>query len=88
MKATMFLLMLALAGCSATVSSVPKETLVPVPVLSVTPDQVPPRPDLVTDTQLDAMDDGALVLSLGSDRLKRQVYEGKLEAVLQSCVKQ
>lgn len=76
----------ALAGCTGTLPPVPDQVSVPVGKPCLTPDQVPHKPDFVTDAQLAKKSDDAIVYSLGADRLARQDYEGKLEAVISGCV--
>lgn len=79
--------MLSTAGCATTTTPPPPiETQIPVGTPCLTADKVPARPDFVTDAQLAAKPDGQLVLALGSDRLARQDYEGKLEATISGCV--
>lgn len=74
-----------LTGC-ATVPDVPTEVRVPVPVACVTQDQVP-RATFPMDADLAKLPDGPLVYALAKDRLERQAHIGKLEAVLQGCVR-
>ena len=76
-----------LTGCATTdIPGVPAETKIPVGIPCLTKDEVPTRPNFVTDTQLAVKDDAQFVFSLANDRLVRQEYEGRLEAVLKGCV--
>ena len=88
MKALFYLVLLILSGCvsTGTLPDVPKETLIPVGKPCLTQDQVPTKPDFVTDTQLAKMNDEQFVLDLATDRLLRMDYEEKLEARLAGCV--
>lgn len=79
------ILLLLLAGC-ATVPDVPTEVRVPVAVPCLTVDQVP-RATFKTDADLAKLPDGPLVLALAKDRLERQAHIGRIEAILQGCVK-
>lgn len=74
--------LLLLAGCAST-PALPERVEVPVPVPCVA--QVPARPEFVTDAQLRAMGDYALILSLAKDRLQRRQYEAEVEAVIAAC---
>jgi hypothetical protein len=70
-----------LAGCNGI--KVPKTVEVPIPVPCIK--ERVERPFFVTDAQLAGMTDYALVLALAADRLERQGYERKLEAVIAGC---
>ena len=74
-----------LAGCAA-VPDVPKEVYIPVASPCLTAHEVP-RAVFPTDADLARLPDGPLVAQLAKDRLDRVVHIGKLEAVLQGCVK-
>ena len=74
-----------LTGC-ATVPYVPTEVRVPVPVPCLSADEVP-RAVFPTDADLAKLPDGPLVYALAKDRLDRAAHIGKLEAVLQECVR-
>ena len=76
-----------LAGCSSapTIPDPPKEVRVPVPIPCLKPSDVPQRPSMLSDAQLDALDDKRAVIALGQDRRVRQAYEAKLEAVTAGC---
>ena len=71
-----------LAGCAAG-PEIPREVRVPVPVACI--DQPPPRPAMLSDAELLALDDYGLVLALARDRRIRQGYEAELEAVVEGC---
>lgn len=72
---------LLLSGCAAVPESVTVHVPVPVSCIEV----VPVRPSLLSDAQLLALDDYALVLSLAHDRRVRQGYQAELEAVIAGC---
>jgi hypothetical protein len=76
------LAVLALTGC-ATALQIPKTTQVPIAVSCI--NERIERPAFVTDAQLAAVDDYALVLELRADQLKRKGYEVKLEAQIAGC---
>lgn len=77
-------ILLLLAGCAAPLPVV-KEVLVPVPVRCL--DRMPERPKFLSDGELAAMSDFALVLSLRSDQLELRGHVAVLTATLQACVK-
>lgn len=80
------LLVVLVAGCATTqLPNAPTETKIPVGVPCLTRDQVPMKPDFVTDAQLVARLDDQLVLTLARERLDRIEYEGRLEAVVAGC---
>src|SRR5690348_6998124 len=82
-----YILAVALTGCATTsIPDTPAETKVAVGVPCLAPDQVPERPDFITDAQLAAKSDDQFVISLASDRLARIDYERKLEAAIIGCV--
>lgn len=70
------------SGCT-TVPKPPTEILTVVPVSCV--EATPVRPPLKTDDQLKAMDDYNLTLTLLAEHYWRQIYESKLEAVMEGC---
>lgn len=72
----------ALAGC-ASGPQIPKEIRVPVPVSCI--DQAPVKPSMLSDAELLALDDYALVIALARDRRVRQGWEAGLEAVIEGC---
>ena len=82
MRAAIACLAALLAGCSTTIP-VPETVKVPVPVSCI--DAPIPKPRLVTDAELAAMDDYKATISLWIDRRDRQTYEGRLEAALAGC---
>lgn len=71
-----------LAGCSA-IQQPPREVRVPVAVPCIT--QPPARPSMLSDAELLALDDYALVIALARDRRIRQAYEAEIEAELAGC---
>ena len=73
---------LLMAGCS---SAPLMPEVVKVPVATPCLEQIPPRPDLITDAQLKALDDYSLALSLAIDRKMRSLYEARLEAAVEGC---
>lgn len=79
------LALLFLAGCATEPKSIeiPREVKIPVPVPCV--DEPIDRPAFVTNGELAAMDDYALIISLAADRLARLQYEARLEAVIAGC---
>lgn len=77
----LLIVVLAIAGCSSL--PVPREIRVPVPVPCI--DRTPERPSMLSDQELLALDDYALVVSLARDRRIRQGYEAELEATLEGC---
>lgn len=78
---------LGLAGCSSApmIPDPPKEVRVPVPVPCLKPSDIPQRPSLLSDAQLDALDDKRAVIALGQDRRVRQGYIAQLEAAVSGC---
>lgn len=74
----------ALAGCASTVE-VPKEVRVPVPVPCIRPEQLPERPQFMTDADILAFDSYRRTWALWLDRALRQAYEAQLEAVAKGC---
>ena len=90
MKRTMlFLASLLLAGCGATRPADPPAPIVTevrIPVRVECIEEVPKRPDLVTDEELLQLDDGDFVTALHIDRLRRDGYEAQLEAAVEGCL--
>jgi hypothetical protein len=78
------ILLATLAGCSGPLR-IPTEVKVPVPIACVDPADRPQRPELVTDAELLAMDYYKRTLALWADRIERQIYQAKLEAVVEGC---
>jgi hypothetical protein len=79
--------LILLAGCSSapTIPDPPREVRVPVPVPCLRPEDVPQRPSMLSDAQLDALDDKRAVIALGQDRRVRQGYEASMEAAIAGC---
>lgn len=71
-----------LAGC-ASGPQIPKEVRVPVPVSCI--DQPSAKPSMLSDAELLALDDYALVIALARDRRVRQGWEATIEAVVAGC---
>lgn len=63
----------------------PKEVRVPVATPCLKPEDVPQRPSLLSDQQIDALDDKRAVIALGQDRRVRQGYQAGLEAAVKGC---
>ena len=84
-RGALLALLLAASGCASPPTSIeiPREVKIPVPVPCV--DEPVDRPAFVTDGELAAMDDYALIISLAADRLARQQYGARLEAVIAGC---
>ena len=86
---TLALLPMALSGCFGSdpvrPPPPPTEIRIPVPVPCLTDGQVPAKPQFVTDAELGALGAYEFVTALHLDRLKRQNYEGKLEAAISAC---
>lgn len=78
---------LLLAGCFAgnptKPPAIPLTVTMPVAVSCI--EQLPERPKLHTDTELKAMDDYTLAVTLLVDRIRREIYESQLEAALEGC---
>lgn len=77
----------AVAGCTPAlrIPDPPKEVRVPVAVPCLKPEDVPQRPSLLSDQQIDALDDKRAVIALGKDRRVRQGYQAGLEAAVKGC---
>lgn len=73
---------LGLAGC-ANGPTIPTEVRVPVPVPCV--GSPPVKPPMLSDAEMLALDDYALVIALARDRRLRQGYEATLQAVVEAC---
>lgn len=76
------LLLPLLAGCVGN-PVIPTEVRVPVQVSCVA--EQPKKPLMLTDAELQALDDFKLPIALTLDRRVRQAYEAELEAVLAGC---
>lgn len=84
-RSTLALLTL-LAGCTGPLK-IPTEVKVPVPVPCINAADRPQRPDLATDADLLAMDRYKRTWALWGDRAEREVYQARLEAVVDGCSK-
>jgi len=73
---------LLLAGCASSIE-IPREVRVPIPIPCI--DRAPVRPSLLSDAELLALDDYALVIALARDRRVRQGYEAELESAVEAC---
>ena len=74
-----------MAGCAATLPSVPTEVRIPVPVACI--DKLPDKPSLFTDEQLSKMGDGELIISLRIDQLNARGYIAQADALMTACIK-
>jgi hypothetical protein len=74
----------AIAGC-ATPREVPRTVREQVPIPCVAREDRPERPVLLSDAELMALDDYRRTWALWGDRLEREGYELKLEAVVEGC---
>lgn len=72
-----------LTGCASTFEPPQPPTEVPVAVSCV--DERPERPQLRSEAEILAMDDYRAVLALRAERLKAELYIGKLEDVVTAC---
>lgn len=79
-----FAVLLLLAGCAQAPIREVQEVRVPVPVPCVAPADVP-KASFPADSELAALDDYRLVLTLAQDRLARAAHIARLEAVLLGC---
>lgn len=86
MRPVILLLCVMVTGC-ASIPDAPTEVRIPYPVPCLTADQLPAKPQFVTDAALSVMTDGDLILSLAADRRQNQGYRAELESLLQACVK-
>lgn len=75
----------ALAGCASTGVEIPREVRVQVSIPCVSPTERPERPALLSDGELLALDSYRATWALWGDRLERQAYEAKLEAIVEGC---
>lgn len=85
-KAYHIALALMLTGCEATLPPVPKEVRVPVAAPCIDRADVP-QATFISDAELAKLDDGRFVLQLARDRLDRIGHIGRLEAVIQACLR-
>jgi hypothetical protein len=74
-----------LTGCASQGVTIPREVRVQVPVPCIAPADVPQRPELMSDGEMLALDSYRATWALWGDRLERQGYEAKLEAVVEGC---
>lgn len=80
-----YIFVAALAGCASDGVTIPREVRVQVPVPCVAPDDRPERPALLSDGEILALDSYRATWALWGDRLERQAYEAKLEAIVEGC---
>ena len=73
---------LGLAGCA---SGLPVPDVVRVQVPTVCIESVPTKPAMLSDAQLLALDDYALIIALAQDRRVRQGWEATIEALVAGC---
>lgn len=76
---------LTIIGCAGAPLQIPKEVKVPVPVPCIAPADKPERPPLLSEAELLALDTYRATWALWGDRLERQAYEAKLEAIAEGC---
>lgn len=76
---------MVLAGCASDAPIIHDVKLVDKAVSVSCIDQMPEAPKLHTDAELKAMGDYEVVFALLEDRIKREIYESKMEAILQGC---
>jgi hypothetical protein len=72
------------AGCTHTVT-VPERVSVEVPTPCVLMENVPPRPQLRTESDLMNMPRGERTLATWSERAKLEAYSIELEAIATGC---
>ena len=84
-KTCAFLIILCglLSGCPAQFTHDAQIVKVPIAVKCI--EQLPEKPKLHTDAEIKAMGDYEAAIMLLDDRIKREIYESKLEAVLEGC---
>lgn len=74
-----------LTGCASPGIEIPREVRVQVPVACVAPEDRPTRPALLSDGDILLLDSYRAVYALWGDRLERDAYERKLEAIVEGC---
>lgn len=83
MRAIALLLAASLAACAAQPTH---ELQVVDKAVAVSCVQNPPaNPRFSTDSELKAMTDYAVVITLLAERVQREIYQSELEAALQAC---
>ena len=79
--------LLALSGCASNPSPhvpLPPVTIkVPVPFSCI--DALPEKPRFHSDAELKAMNDFTIAITLLTERINREIYEARLETVLDGC---
>lgn len=73
-----------LTGCD-TALKIPETVNIAVPTPCIDPASKPPRPALMSDAELLALDSYRFTWALWGDRLERAGYEAQLEAVVEGC---
>jgi hypothetical protein len=73
-----------LAGCALPRIG-PQTVEVPVPVPCLTPDKIPPRPDLMADAVWATGNEFDRAKALLVDRLRLLIHVGRLEPLLRAC---
>lgn len=73
-------------GCTSQLQ-IPKETLIQVPMACLSPADKPQRPVLLTDAEILALDTYRATWALWGDRLERDGYEKKMEAMVEGCAR-
>lgn len=76
---------LALAGCASPGVEIPRTVNVATPVACVDPADKPVRPELLSDGDILLLDSYRAVYALWGDRMDREAYESKLEAIVEGC---
>lgn len=89
MRAVAVLLALLAAGCASVEPVAPRVTIVEKPIPLPCVERLPPKPVFalgrLSTSELEAMSDYELVLSLWIERAERIAYEAELEAMLAGC---
>lgn len=83
----LILIVWLLSGCAINnpprAPGIPPVINMPVQVPCIA--SVPEKPKLHTDAEMMVMDDYTLAITLLVDRIKREIYESRLEAALDGC---
>lgn len=75
----------ALTGCASTGVEIPREVRVQVPIPCIAPADRPERPAFLSDGDILVLDSYRATWALWGDRLERQAYEARLEAIVEGC---
>lgn len=79
--------LMLLTACASPQLKIPETVKVAVPAPCIDPEELPQRPPLASDAELQLMDSYHWALALWRDRSVRQGYEAQLEAVANGCSK-